>query len=176
MPRRAQAKAAAGAAAAGPEAALALNVEDPAADPEGCNVAWHVQMEGWISVLTDHRLFRDIMEAAALKIGDDTDLCGKPGYKDDFTGVKMRNALQSTGRAELSGNFFWQDWRYSTMPGVPVNKKAVLDLRDRDFAAPVAFPERIAIAAPSAQWLAEIVFGALRLRNSSRLHKRTTVS
>jgi hypothetical protein len=56
------------------------------------------------------------------------------------------------GLAEAASNFFDACWKYTTSPGVPVNRKAVKNLSDRDFAVPCPFPEPIVIGAPSCDW------------------------
>jgi hypothetical protein len=51
--------------------------------------------------------------------------------------------------AEGAANFFFQDWKFSITPGVPINSSAIDKLMARDFAEPTPFPLTISVAVES---------------------------
>jgi hypothetical protein len=105
-------------------------------------------------------MFEDILRAGPLRMDDKSDKCGMPGYKAHIEQYTYLNSMKTAGLAEASSNFFDQDWKFTSTPGVPINMTAVKNLMERDFNEPVPFPGIILIAADNKTWDPTICRGA----------------
>ena len=79
-------------------------------------------------------------------------ISGREGYKDHFTKATYKATMEATGLVELAANLFSMDLKFSATPGVPINVTATNNLRDREFADPVPYPDKIRIAVPDKKW------------------------
>ena len=76
-------------------------------------------------------------------------ISGREGYKDHFTHATYKATMEATSLVELAANLFSMVLKFSATPGVPINVTATNNLRDREFADPVPYPDKIRVAAPT---------------------------
>ncbi len=135
------------------------------------NLAWHTTLQEGLAVLQENRFFKDIVgdEALGTDRARDADICGLVGYKEAFTAAKFRERMAATGRAEFACNFFWCSPMFSLSPSIPLNQNAVLNIRDRDFALPCEFPEKLLVATPARETRMEEMKGTWRRVNPEEL-------
>lgn len=86
------------------------------------------------------------------KHGEAGNTSRRHGYRKAHLDAAAYETSIKQGYAEAASNFFDADWRFSASPGVPINRRAVQKLSDRDFAQPCPFPEPILVAAPNHDW------------------------
>ena len=65
---------------------------------------------------------RDIVTEEPLKIQKSEDACG---FKSQFDQEEFEIAMKETGFYDAGANFFWQDFKWVAVKGVPINTKAV---------------------------------------------------
>jgi hypothetical protein len=132
-------------------AAAIGNIDAAAEVPDIVNTPHYVKVVEAVRDITAHPMFADILNAEVLKLGDNSDRCGKPGYGLPLTKNVYAPSMKSTGFASCCSNFFDQDWKFTSTPGVPVNSVAVQKIADRDFREPTVCP-MIKVAAESPTW------------------------
>ena len=127
----------------------------PAETPLGVeiqfNLAYKAKVDAALKTMHSHTVFKDLFKnAKALGHKDEDKFLNRCGFKAAFDAKVVKGALQSSGTAEFGGNFFWQSTLDSPVPNVPIRTKAVEKLRDRDFAEPVEFPDKLRAAVDNA--------------------------
>ena len=65
---------------------------------------------------------RDIVTEEPLKIQKSEDACG---FKSQFDQEEFEIAMKETGFYDAGANFFWQDFKWVAVKGLPINTKAV---------------------------------------------------
>jgi hypothetical protein len=65
---------------------------------------------------------RDIVTEEPLKIQKSEDACG---FKSQFDQEEFEIAMKEIGFYDAGANFFWQDFKWVAVKGVPINTKAV---------------------------------------------------
>ncbi len=130
----------------------------PEQDP--ANTAHLQVVKQAIEQIEQHPLMAGIREAPPIARGAVDPATGKAGYKDVFTQAKLSQDLQNAGMSEQAGNFFWQDSFLVPLAGVPLNPQSVAILRDRNFKEPVAFPDKLVVAASGPEYDAGSHLGA----------------
>ena len=115
-----------------------------------------------ISLIETHPMMEKIKEANPIARGRVDRMTGKSGYKDIFNKEQYQKDLKSAGTSESAGNFFWQDLFWVPLAGVPVNRRSIDVLVNRNFKEPIVFPEKIIIALESADYAADSHMGSWR--------------
>ena len=104
-----------------------------------------------IQDVLNHHYFNDLAAHLGLddKIPDRFNLLSQ---KPRWTEATYMQSMEKDKQAVFWGNFLWCNLSYSTTPGVPVNRKGIAEMMERDFEQPTAFPEPIQMAAATSTW------------------------
>ena len=96
--------------------------EDTEAVIPSLNADVLTDVEKDIQEIFNHHVFCDIVTEEPLKIQKSEDACG---FKSQFDQEEFEIAMKETGFYDAGANFFWQDFKWVAVKGVPINTKAV---------------------------------------------------
>ena len=120
------------------------------------------KLESDLSVIQSSTLFANAAKDAPLSIaGSKTG--GRSGIMAPFNLEMFKASMKRNKEYKCGGNFFWLDMRYSSSPGVPLNKEAVAQFETHYFKDPLnAFPVDVCVAVPDLSFNPLEHAGALR--------------
>lgn len=122
--------------AKGPEAGPTL--------PSSVNDDYLLEFQKALDTIKDHKAFDNILNRNPV-----TTQGGLPEFDED----EMKKALSKTGGGVYvaAGNFFWLYLMYSTMRGVPLNRKNIKLMTEHQFAKPTVFSGHLDVALTDAK-------------------------
>ena len=91
-----------------------------------------------------HKVFKDVRADKPRGIG-------AGGHSAAFDKKGFRDSMEGSSKYEAACNLGWLNEKFSTLPGVPYNKRLVDNYVQTHFSTPTAFPFPIIVACPDGQ-------------------------
>ena len=107
--------------------------------PSNVNDDYLLDFQKALDTIKDHKAFANILNQTPVTTG---------GGLPEFDEEELKKCLSKAGGGAYSatGNFFWLDLMFSTMRGVPLNRKNIKLMTEHQFATPSVFSGNLEVA------------------------------